>query len=164
MRYVLVAALVLCALGAQAISQTSKGSGNPSSQQAARKISCKTDENASMCYWTHGRLSLYNGSPSWRLWKIGTKRILGIYSGPSHFPPRTNEDSEYPEFPAVLEQVYKREYKRKAAAKDPDAQWPPSIYGEFEICPLDPEKRGEMQDACIESAKVTAVEDYFPRY
>lgn len=27
------------------------------------------------------------------------------------------------------------------------------IFGDFEICPLEPEHKGEMQNACIESAK-----------
>jgi hypothetical protein len=52
-----------------------------------RKVACKTAENAKTCYWTHGRLSLYNGgSPNLRLWKIGTHRLLGIYSGPGAGP------------------------------------------------------------------------------
>jgi hypothetical protein len=49
---------------------------------ARRQIQCKTPENAAACYWAHGRLSAYDGTPSFRLWKIGTRRILGIYSGP----------------------------------------------------------------------------------
>ena len=49
----------------------------------ARQIQCKTQANASSCYWTRGRLSFYNGTPSFRLWKIGTHRLIGIYSGPS---------------------------------------------------------------------------------
>jgi len=163
MRTLILCLAILCALSVQAISQKNVGSAG-AKQRPARKIPCKTDENASMCYWTHGRLSLYNGNPGWRLWKIGTKRILGIYNGPSRFPPRTDAERENPEFPAVLDRVYDKEYKRKAAAGDPDAQWPDSIYGDFEVCPLEPEKKGEMQAVCIESAKVTAVEDYFPRY
>lgn len=163
MRHSILLALLACAVGVQAIPQK-RDASPPPQKTAARKIPCKTDENASMCYWTHGRLSLYNGNPGWRLWKIGTKRILGIYSGPSRFPPRTNEDSENPEFPAVVNRAFEEDYERRAAAKDPDANWPPSIYGDFEICPLDPEKKGEMQDACIASARVTAVENYFPRY
>jgi hypothetical protein len=154
MRYALASALTLCALAAQALPQ----------KTAARKIPCKTLEKASLCYWTHGRLSVYNGNPTWRLWKIGTKRILGIYSGPSRFPPRANEDSESPEFPSNLDRIYEAQYKRRAARKDLTANWPDSAYGDFEICPLEPERKGEMQAACIESAKVTFLERYFPRY
>src|SRR6185436_2347848 len=30
------------------------------------------------CSRVHGRLSVYNGTPSIRLWPLGTKRLLGI--------------------------------------------------------------------------------------
>jgi hypothetical protein len=91
MRYALIAALALCALAAQAIPRQSGGQ----KQTPNRKIPCKTPENAASCYWTHGRLAVYDGNPSWRLWKIGTKRILGIHSGPHPTDPL---DSEHPEF------------------------------------------------------------------
>jgi hypothetical protein len=32
------------------------------------------------CFVVHGRLSFYNGAPSARIWKIGTKRILGVHN------------------------------------------------------------------------------------
>jgi hypothetical protein len=72
MRYLLIAALALCSLAAQAIPQ----------ETPKRKIPCKTPENATSCYWTHGRLGVYNGNPSFRVWRIGTTRIVGIHSGP----------------------------------------------------------------------------------
>src|ERR1019366_1824358 len=58
---------------------------SPSSMGAdkPRKIPCKTEANAKSCYWTHGRLMLHNGAPAFRLWKIGTHRMLAIWSGPS---------------------------------------------------------------------------------
>lgn len=135
MRYALTAALALCALGAQAIPQATP----------KRKIPCKTSENAAFCYWTHGRLSVYNGNPSLRVWKIGTKHLLGIYSGPSTFPPRTSEDSESPELPANLENL--------DGALDGG-----EIFADFEVCPLRPEHPRQMQPACIQSAKNIVVE------
>src|SRR5215813_11311311 len=30
------------------------------------------------CFTVRGRLSIYNGAPARRLWKVGTKRVLGI--------------------------------------------------------------------------------------
>jgi len=92
-----------------------------------------------MCYWTHGRLNFANGDPAYRIWKIGTKRILGVYSGPSRFPPRTDADSELPEFPPNVDEVFR-----------PPNNW---IFADFEICPLEPERKGEMLAVCIESAK-----------
>jgi len=146
-RYVCVSILILCALAAQALPQS------PTPGQSAtmhRKIPCKTPENAAMCYWTHGRLSVYNGDPSWRLWKIGTKRILGVFSGPSHYPARSDADMEDPELPANLDRIYQAILPRKERLKE---AFPDVAFGDFEICPLEPERKGWMQAVCIESAK-----------
>lgn len=132
MRYAVIAALALCAVAAQAIPQATP----------KRKIPCKTTENAASCYWTRGRLSVYNGNPSLRVWKIGTKHLFGIYSGPSTFPPRTSENSEGPELPANLENL-----------DDDTLSNGGVIFADFEICPLRPERPGQMQPACIESAR-----------
>ena len=107
-----------------------------------REIPCKTKENANSCYWTHGRLVVANGNPSYRLWKIGTHRILGIYSGPS--VDRNGLDNEGPELPSNVE-------RKLWVTKDPNSQ--NDLFGDFEVCPLEPEKPGVMQAACIESAK-----------
>jgi hypothetical protein len=131
MRIALIAALALCAVAAQAIPQDT----------AKRKIPCKTPQNAASCYWTHGRLKVANGNPSLRVWKIGTKHLFGIYSGPSTFPPRTSEDSESPELSANLENL-------DNALDDGGV-----IFADFEMCPLRPERPGQMQPAYIESAR-----------
>ena len=138
MRYVLISLLGLCAVAAQAI------------PQAKRKIPCKTPELASSCYWTRGRLSVYNGNPPWRMWKVGTHRILAIFSGPSAFPPRNDQDSFNPELPPNLELAYKAEEPRKARLKE---LLPDPAFADFEVCPLEPERKGEMQAVCIESVK-----------
>jgi hypothetical protein len=140
MRYALISALALCALAAQALPQAT----------AKRKIPCKTPENAAFCYWTRGRLSIYNGNPPWRMWKVGTHRILAIFSGPSTFPPRNDQDSFNPELPPNLERAYKAEEPRKARLKEP---FPDPAFADFEVCPLEPERKGEMQAVCIESVK-----------
>jgi hypothetical protein len=119
-----------------------------------REIPCKTPANVASCYWTHGRLSIYNGTPSYRLWKIGTHRLLGIYSGPAVYAgplaSRYPLDNESPEFPANLTQ---EAWKGMSASQI----WP-VVYADFEVCPLEPEKPGVMQAACIESAKNLFVE------
>jgi hypothetical protein len=118
-----------------------------------RKIPCKTPENASLCYWTHGRLRTYNGNPSDRIWKIGSHRILGVFNGPSHFPPRTIADDENPELPANLQRAFDIDYRHwKDSTSDIDYEFP-DIFADFEVCPLEPEKQGWMQAVCIESAK-----------
>jgi hypothetical protein len=110
----------------------------------SRNIPCKTPQNANSCYWTHGRLGMYNGTPAYRLWKTGTNRLLGIYSGPS--VDRWGLDNEAPEFPASVQRSF-------------DAGGWNRIYADFEICPLEKEKPGVMQAACIESAKNLVVNE-----
>ena len=85
------------------------------------------------------RVVIYNGNPTFRLWKIGTSRILGIYSGPGHgpFDAGLNEENDL-ELPANLK---KYDYTRV------------SVFGDCEVCPLAVERDGRMQPACIESAK-----------
>jgi len=97
------------------------------------------------------------------LWKVGTKRILGIYSGPSAFPLRIDEDSGSPEFPANLDRIYQAHYKSEVA-KGNDSAFPDSTFGDFEVCPLEPVRKGEMQAACIESTKNIFFQPYVPRY
>jgi len=68
-----------------------------------RKIPCKTEAIAASCYWTHGRLIYGNGTPALRLWKTGTNRLMGIFSGPSiNVRGDDNGDNEHPELPASL--------------------------------------------------------------
>ena len=147
MRCSLIAALLMCALGVQAVPQSA-----PQTAAPQRKIPCKTAENASMCYWTRGRLSFYQGNPSYRIWKVGTKRILGIYSGPNSqgIDPL---DGEHPEFPANLSRAFRAEYERNVALKIDTPYLIGDVFAKFEVCPLEPDKPGYMQASCIESAK-----------
>jgi hypothetical protein len=160
MRYVALSALVLCALAAQAIPQ--KDAASPAPQKsAARKIPCKTPDNASMCYWTRGRLNFYEGNPSYRIWKVGTKRILGIYSGPAVMPRSAEvivKDGEDPEFPGHLDGVFEAEYKRRVSKNSSHVNLIDPVFADYEICPLEPEREGEMQASCVESARHVVVQ------
>jgi hypothetical protein len=134
--------------------QTKATSHTPQS----RKIPCKIPENASSCYWTHGRLAIANGNPSFRIWKIGTHRL---YNGPSHFPPRGIADDESPEFPVSLDHAYEAYNRRMKRETGSIGAIPPPTYADFEVCPLEPEKPEEMQAVCIESAKQIVIpKDY----
>src|SRR5262245_19308557 len=100
--------------------------GSTTAGEAKRRtISCKTPQNASSCYWTHGRIGYYNGTPAIRLWKIGTNRLLGIYSGPS--VDRLGLDNENPQLPANVADRF-----------DPTKN---RIFGDFEVCPMEPERK-----------------------
>jgi len=124
----------------------------------ARRTPCKTPENVSMCYWTHGRLSVWEGTPPFRLWKIGTRRILAVHNGPSRFPPRTVDDLENPEFPTELDRAYEADNRHHKKATGMMWATPPPVFADFEICPLEPEHNGWMQGVCIESAKKIFIE------
>lgn len=114
-----------------------------------RTIPCKSPAIANCCYWTHGRLQFGNGTPALRLWKIGTHRIMGIYSGPSVYGPITKDgeslDNENPQLPENVTRIFEENRPRLGFA------YP--LFGDFEVCPLEPEKPQTMQAACIESAK-----------
>ena len=44
--------------------------------------SCRLDPDiAAACFMVRGRISLWNGTPSLRIWRIGTNRILGLHTG-----------------------------------------------------------------------------------
>lgn len=104
-----------------------------------RRIPRKTPQNASECYWTRGRIALYNGNPSFRMWKIGTKRLLGIFSGPSVSHDRLSPDQEHPEFPANVDKIWSSRLG--------------DLYGDFEVCPLAPEHPRAMRPVYVESAR-----------
>ncbi|MGC2163200.1 MAG: hypothetical protein WA634_14910 [Silvibacterium sp.] len=111
-----------------------------------RRYVCKTPKLAPSCYWTRGQLKFWEGTPSLRLWKIGTRRILGIYSGPATYPGDLDGDNEHPELPPNVQ----------AKLKPFENQ----IYADFEVCPLEPEKPKTMQAACLEAAKNIVVDNF----
>jgi len=58
-------------------------------------------------------------------------------------------DNENPQIPPNLKQTF---------AINTDHGFPNRIFADFEVCPLEPERPGAMQAACIESAKSIVVE------
>ncbi len=77
------------------------------------------------CFTVHGRLSIYNGTPSYRIWIVGTKRLLGVA-----------ERDEVPDMPDNLLRMVRI-----------DAD----VYGDFSVCPVTKYKLGEMQIVSIKS-------------
>jgi hypothetical protein len=86
--------------------------------------------------WVQGRLRYGNGTPALRLWQVGTHRVFGIVSGASATDPLDNEHPELPGNVSGKLIPFKTE-----------------VFGDFEICTLEPEKPGTMQTACIEAGK-----------
>ena len=83
------------------------------------------------CFNVYGRLSTYNGNPAVRLWRIGTKRVLGVSEQRFSLPGYRN----LPE-----------ELSRQLDGEN-------MITGNFLVCPFTRPKPGEMQLMCIEAAK-----------
>jgi hypothetical protein len=106
-----------------------------------RTLPCKTPELAPSCIQIHGRLWDDGfGTPSTRLWQIGTRHVYGIYSNQFGFKnDGTTLDNESPELPAAVKNI-------------PPGKGIWLVYGDFEVCPLEPRIEGSMQAACIASA------------
>lgn len=90
------------------------------------KYGCKSNpEVIDICFEVHGRISVSNGTPSVRLWPIGTERLIGIL----------------PSEAEIMPESIKNNLKADIV-----------IYGDYLICPFTKAKAGQMQFACIESA------------
>src|SRR5262245_25492223 len=83
------------------------------------------------CFRVHGRLSVYNGAPAMRIWKIGTKRILGVSDQRFALP-------GYRNIPETIQNQLNQDV---------------DIFGDFLVCPFTRPKAGEMQLVCIEDGR-----------
>lgn len=87
------------------------------------------------CFTVHGRLSVFNGAPALRIWKVGTKRILGVSE-------QRYIDSGIRNVPEELEKQINQ-----------DAE----LFGDYTICPFTRSRPGVMQLVCIDSARNISV-------
>jgi hypothetical protein len=83
------------------------------------------------CFPVHGRLSIYNGAPAMRIWKVGTQRMLGV----------SEQRFAVEGYRNVPENIQKQ--------INQDVE----LFGDFLVCPFTSAKRGEMQMVCIEEGK-----------
>ena len=83
------------------------------------------------CFSVRGRLSTYNGGPSTRLWKVGSRRILGVLD--------VYGRDGYRIIPVNIEKLLD------------DGQT--EVWGDYLACPLTRQKPKVMQMICIESGK-----------
>lgn len=90
------------------------------------------------CFVVHGRITAGNGTPSVRLWIIGTNRLLGVSAEGEGLPN------------CIIDNL------------TPDTS---IVYGDFLVCPFAEDKPGVMRPACIESASNIVVEkiEYNPK-
>ena len=80
------------------------------------------------CYSVRGRMNYSNGSPSVRIWVVGTKRMLGV----------TDSDCEG-EGCSLPDQI---------ASK---LSWDTDLFGEFVVCPFTSDQPGVMRFVCVDS-------------
>jgi hypothetical protein len=91
---------------------------------------CQSDPDVTgECFNVHGRLSAKNGNPTFRIWRIGTRRVVGI------------TDRLYPSEDVVMPEPL--------AGK---MGWDVEAWGDFFVCPFTDDKSGLMRMVCIESA------------
>jgi hypothetical protein len=104
-------------------------------------LSCKSrPEVVGKCFNVHGRLSVYNGTPSIRLWPMGTKRLLGVID--------PNDVSNAPG-PTILPVDIKTKL-----------DWDKDVFGDFIVCPLTRQQPRRMQTVCIASGKNLVVREH----
>jgi len=96
---------------------------------AVQKSCSQHPQVVGSCFTVHGRLSVYNGAPALRIWKIGTKRILGV----------SDQRFAVDGYSNIPEDIRSR--------VDQDN----SLTGYFRVCPFTKQRANEMQLVCIES-------------
>ncbi len=86
------------------------------------------------CFTVHGRLRGGNGTPTLRIWPVGTTRLLGVDND--------NDDplEDIGELPASLQALGPIFLDR-------------DIYGDFTVCPLTRSRPGWMQMVAIKQAR-----------
>jgi len=90
------------------------------------------------CFTFHGSLSPYNGNPTYRISRAGTKRVFGVLC------------DEDPIVPANL---------KSALNEDLNASWDRDFSGDYEVCPFTVTKPGVMQFVCVEKVSNLVVYD-----
>lgn len=82
------------------------------------------------CFAVRGRAALYNGNPTVRIWRIGTRRLLGVSQSRCEAP-------ECEPVPAALRDLL---------------AWDAPVFGDFVLCPFTRPRPGVMQLVCIAAA------------
>ena len=85
------------------------------------------------CFTHHGRLSSQNGI-ALKVWLIGTTRVLGVETDVDDVPPSV---------------------RKYLDLTSPDYSY---IYGDFSICPLEPDVPGRMRRVCVTGAEKLVVQ------
>jgi hypothetical protein len=99
---------------------------------AAKEKSCREHPQLiGSCFTIRGRLSIYNGAPALRLWRVGSRRMLGISE-------QRFAVAGYRNVPDYIESQINQNL---------------AIFGDFMVCPFTRSQPGAMQLVCIETGK-----------
>ena len=79
-------------------------------------------------------MTLSNGTPSVRIWVVGTSRVLGV----------VQQDERFGDLPANVRNLW--------AAHGNEAMWASSLFGDFRVCPITKSKPGRMQLVSLKEA------------
>jgi hypothetical protein len=89
---------------------------------------------AGPCFWVHGRLFAANGAPTFRIWRIGTRRILGVVGR-----------DETGEAQTILPEAV-----RKLIVSD---AFDIEVFGDYHVCPLHKDHLGWMRFVRLDRAR-----------
>lgn len=107
----------------------------PQSSPAVVKDCHEHPKLVGSCFDVNGRLSVYNGAPALRIWRVGTKRMLGISE-------QRFALEGFRKVPDEVEQAVK-----------PDVE----LFGIYTVCPFTRPKTGEMQMVCVDKVRNLSV-------
>jgi hypothetical protein len=79
-------------------------------------------------------MSLWNGTPSVRIWVVGTKRMLGV----------VQQDETFDDLPENI--------RRAWAVHGDTAMWRSDLFGDFRVCPVTANRPGRMQMVIVKGA------------
>jgi len=87
------------------------------------------------CREIHGRVTAYNGTPTFRIWVVGTHRLIAPVARDWR---ESEEGGMLP--PNVRAALGNRPFQTR-------------VFADFEICPVARQRPGWMQDVCVVSAR-----------
>jgi len=90
-------------------------------------------ETSSPCMDVHGRVSIANGSPSVRIWPVGTKRMLAVVP----------DETDLSQVPQIVRRYLDLNTR---------------VYGDFTICPVEADRAGHMRKVRFAKAANLVVE------
>jgi hypothetical protein len=110
-----------------------KGTGYPAWARHSDDCSTQCSKHPKLsgaCFTVHGRMNYWNGSPSVRIWIVGTKRIFGVSEGRFYEPGVCNLPQ------TIADQL----------------DWEKDLFADFVVCPFTSDEPDVMRLVCVESA------------